>query len=65
MQERNYFVIMQLSDRTINDGIRLSNIFTSKRVAQEYADHRREMDKFDYVEIVTRRVESSNTQLTE
>jgi len=54
MKEQKYIVLMQRSDKSVNNGIRLSNIFTSKRVAEKYAEDKRETEKFDIVQVLAR-----------
>ncbi len=54
MSESKWLVVMQRSDKEINNGIRLSHIFTLKGAAEQYAEEKRETGNYEEVHLVMR-----------
>ncbi len=54
MSESKWLVVMQRSDKDVNNGIRLSHIFTLKGDAEQYAERKRETGNYEEVHVIMR-----------
>ncbi len=56
MTKNKWLVVMQREEKDVNNGIRLSPIFGTRKAAEDYAQDKRDSDKHDFeiVDVVTR-----------